>query len=80
MDDVWLHALEQVGEAEGVPETGQISDYVTEQWMERERLQWNHYHTQGPRTTHHLEGCHSKLKKLVRHAHPNIYDLITFLQ
>ncbi|VDI03735.1 Hypothetical predicted protein [Mytilus galloprovincialis] len=41
---------------------------------------WNHYLTQGPRTTNHLEGWHSKLKKHVTHAHPNIFELIKLLK
>ena len=41
---------------------------------------WNHYATEGPRTTNHLEGWHSKLKKLVKAAHPNIFSMISVLR
>ena len=58
-----------------------FKDYVTEYWVEgQERDQWNHFTNEGPRTNNHLEGWHSKLKKLVRHAHPNIYQLIELLK
>ncbi|XP_021370157.1 uncharacterized protein LOC110461150 [Mizuhopecten yessoensis] len=51
-------------------------EYVTEQWVEGDRPTWNHFSIEGPRTTHHLEAWHGKLKKRVLHAHPNIYTII----
>lgn len=34
----------------------------------------------GPRTTNHIEGWHSLLKKCCTHSHPNIFISITLLQ
>jgi hypothetical protein len=36
--------------------------------------------TEGPHTTNHLEGWLNKIKKKVRHVHPNIYEIIDLLQ
>ena len=79
VEDVWFNALE---DAEDLPfNTTPFADYVTEYWVEgNDRHQWNHFVNEGPRTNNHLEGWHSKLKKLVNHAHPNIYQLIDLLQ
>ena len=41
---------------------------------------WNHFDTDGPRTTNHLEGWHHKLKNHVAHPHPNIFYLINLLK
>jgi len=41
---------------------------------------WHHYLTEGLRTTNHLEDWHNKIKKKVRHANPNIYEIIDLLQ
>ena len=51
---------------------------MREFWVEGHRFLWNHYQTEGPRTTNYLEGWH-KIKKKV-HAHPNIYQIIALLQ
>jgi hypothetical protein len=42
---------------------------VTELWVEGQRFLWNHYQTEGPHTTNHLEGWDNKIKKKVHHAH-----------
>jgi hypothetical protein len=45
-----------------------FTDYVTELWVEGHRFLWNHYQTEGPHTTNHLEGWDNKIKKKVHHA------------
>ena len=40
-----------------------FTDYVTSYWVESNRQLWNHYLTDDPRTTNHLKGWHSQLKK-----------------
>lgn len=46
------------------PNILKFCDYVTEQRVESEgREVWNHFDTEGCRTTNHLEGWHGKLKK-----------------
>jgi hypothetical protein len=53
---------------------------VTEYWVESHQHIWNHFDTDGPRTTNHLEGWHHKLKNHVAHPHPNIFYLINLLK
>ncbi|VDI81545.1 Hypothetical predicted protein [Mytilus galloprovincialis] len=48
--------------------------------VEHGMLLKNNYLTQGPRTTNHLEGWHSKPKKHITHAHPNIFEIIKLLK
>ena len=76
IDDVWYQALEDRDDADITDLTQRFTDYVTEQWVEGDRLVWNHFGNQGPRTTNNLEGWHSKLKRIVQHAHPNIFTTI----
>jgi hypothetical protein len=80
VEDVWLFALEQNDELS--PAIVKFKDYVTETWVEghRGRRMWNHYDTEGPRTTNNVEGWHSKLKKLCQHAHPNVFVMVKLLQ
>jgi len=80
VEDVWFNALEDIGVSDVNINTDEFTDYITEFWVERNRHLWNHYETDGPRTTNHLEGWHLKLKNQVHHSHPNIYKLITILQ
>jgi hypothetical protein len=49
---------------------------IITQWIERDHTVWNHFNTEGPRTTNHIEACHGKVKKKVQHCHPNIYTII----
>ena len=80
IEDVWLHTLEDIDNADTNINTVSFTDYVTEQWVENNRDLWNHHNTEGPRTTNHLEGWHHKLKSHVQHPHPNIYNLIKLIQ
>ena len=70
--DVWLNALEDLEQSNPTTDPTSFTDYVTTYWLETRRHLWNHYLIQGPRTTNHLEGWHSKIKKQIQHAHPNI--------
>ncbi|KAJ8299236.1 LOW QUALITY PROTEIN: hypothetical protein KUTeg_023296 [Tegillarca granosa] len=79
VEDVWLNALESINEADIDINTTPFCDYVTEYWVENNRDIWNHFENEGPRTTNHLEGWHNKLKKQVRCAHPNIFNLLKLL-
>ena len=79
-EDVCLNPLEDIGDADNLPDTTSFTDYVTELWVEGQRFLWNHYQTEGPHTTNHLEGWDNKIKKKVHHAHPNIYLIIEVLQ
>jgi len=50
--------------------------HIQEQWIEGDRLVWNHFGTEGPRTTNNIEAMHGKLKRNVQHTHPNIFTTI----
>ncbi|KAK3082671.1 hypothetical protein FSP39_002261 [Pinctada imbricata] len=80
IEDVWFQALEDRDEANITDLTDPFTDYVFDQWIEGDRLLWNHFGTQGPRTTNNMEGWHSKLKKMVQHANPNIYTAIQMIK
>ena len=80
IEDYWFNALEDIDDANTNIATLGYTDYVTSYWVEDNRNLWNHYATEGPRTTNHLEGCHGKLKQLVKAPHPNIYSIIQLLK
>ena len=42
--------------------------------------QWNYYDYHGPRTNNHVEGWHSRLKKIVGKPHPNIFEIIDVMR
>ena len=72
---VCFQALEDRDNADITQLTQPFTDYVTDKWVEGDRSLWNHYGTEGPRTTNSIEGWHRKLKKMTQHAHPNIHSL-----
>jgi hypothetical protein len=74
-EDVWLQDLEDQENTDITRLTQSFTDNVTDQWVEGDRSLWNHYGTEGPRTTNSIEGWHRKLKKMTQHAHPNIHSL-----
>ncbi|XP_033753121.1 LOW QUALITY PROTEIN: uncharacterized protein LOC117336618 [Pecten maximus] len=79
VDDVWFSALDDNEDISG--ETTRLKDYVTEIWIEGQHIAfWNHYDNDGPRTTNHVEGWHSKVNKLCQHAHPNIFVAVQLLK
>ena len=73
-------ALEDLEDDDTNTPTLAFTDYITSYWVESNRHIWNHYQTDGPRTTNHLEGWHSKLKKHLQHPHPSIFNLIKLLK
>ncbi|CAC5420063.1 unnamed protein product [Mytilus coruscus] len=80
VEDVWLNALTNIDQVDTNNNYTSFTDYVTTYWVEQNRHLWNHYKTQGPRTTTYLDGWHSKLKKLVHYPHPNNFKLIKLLK
>ncbi|XP_046578263.1 uncharacterized protein LOC124285967 [Haliotis rubra] len=64
------------------PRCLRLADYVTTQWVEGHIPQtaWNHYQNTGPRTNNHLEGWHGRLKKIISKAHPNVFEMLSFLR
>jgi len=69
VQDIWFNALEDINLADTNINTESFTDYVTEYWVESNQHFWNHFNTDGPRTTNHLEGWHHKLKNHVAHPH-----------
>eukprot|EP00105_Crassostrea_gigas_P023383 XP_011443190.1 PREDICTED: uncharacterized protein LOC105339364 [Crassostrea gigas] len=76
IEDVWFQAPEDCDEADLTEVTETFTDYVIEQWVNGDRLIWNHFGTNGPRTNNNLEAWHGKLRRMALHAHPNIYTVI----
>ena len=77
---VRLEALTDLEDVQLPVDVGPFTDYITEQLVETDKDTWNHFINEGPWTTSHLEGWHSKLKNFVQHSHANIYRIITILQ
>ena len=77
IEDVWFNALNDLEDIDTPANTTTFTDYVTIQWIDGDWQVWNHFNTDRPRTTNHIEGWHNKLKKKVSHAHPNIFTLIS---
>lgn len=79
IDDVWLEAMAHSPDTESAR---LFADYMVETWLEGlfSRTSWNHFDTDGHRTTNHLEGWHHKLNRLTMKAHPNVFELIAVLQ
>ena len=80
VEDVWFNALDDLEDADLPVNITPFADYVTAQWVEGDRVLWNHYDTDGPRTTNNLEGWHGRLERKVDHAHPNIFNIIDIFQ
>lgn len=55
-EDVWFRALKN-NVADLTDPTKIFRDYVTEQWVNGDRLLWNHFDIGGPRTNNTLKEC-----------------------
>ena len=55
-----------------------FKDYLESTWMRGHYpcIMWNFFSYDGPRTNNRLEGWHSRLKRIVKKPHPNIYEII----
>ena len=42
--------------------------------------QWNYYNYNGPRTNNHVEGWHSRSKRIVGKPHPNIFEIVDVIK
>lgn len=78
VEDVWFNALEDIDDDRAA--VTRFCDYVTETWVETDRTESNHFDNTGARTTNHVEGWHSKMNKICKRSHPNIYVLVQMLQ
>ncbi|RNA32908.1 Ragulator complex LAMTOR3, partial [Brachionus plicatilis] len=58
----------------------QLLDYFEKQWIKKISPKvWNHFDS-VTRTNNKVEGYHSAINKLVRVAHPNLFDIIDFIK
>ena len=82
VDDAWLviHS-----EAPQVPGMEGLIEYFVTTWLDAgvciyDISIWNLYGVPGDRTNNKIEGWHSGLKKLVKKAHPNLYEFVEYLK
>ncbi|KAK3088597.1 hypothetical protein FSP39_021128, partial [Pinctada imbricata] len=79
VEDVWFNALEEIEDHH--LDVTRFADYVTDYWIENHQpAEWNHFNTEGPRTTNNIEGWHSRINKKLTHGHPNIFTVVDLLQ
>ena len=60
-------------EAPQIPHVDSLVEYFDSTWVINK---WNYFDFDGPRTNNHVEGWHSRLKKVVGKPHPNTFELI----
>ena len=63
-------------EAPPLPRVEEFITYYEETWLVGNyRLPlWNVFQSSSVRTNNHIEGWHYRLKKVVRKAHPNVFN------
>ena len=67
------------------PSVAGIDDFITyfqDTWMSGHYppVTWNVHDLSSYRTNNHIEGWHSKLKKVVGKAHPNVFEIVRVFQ
>ncbi len=69
-------------EAPQIPQVDRLVDYFDRTWVNGQFHfhQWNYFDIAGPHTSNHVEGWHSRLKKVVGKPHPNIYESIDVIK
>ena len=69
-------------EAPQIPNVDSLVEYFDSTWVngQFQFQQWNYFDFDGPRTHNHVEGWHSRLKKVVGKPHPNIFELIEVIK
>jgi hypothetical protein len=82
LDGVWAQIT--LG-APNIPAAAEMHNYVNTTWMDVgarfSRNIWNHFdRLDQSRTNNAMEGWHSKINKYVGKAHPNIFELLSFLK
>jgi hypothetical protein len=80
----WIRIVERAP-IEQHPAAQVLCDYMSNFWINDNSATfaipvWNHFATDGPRTTNHIEGWHKKLNGLVGHPHPNVFRIIGVFQ
>lgn len=82
IEDAWLIIH---GDAPRVSGIDDLIEYFVSTWLDPDTSLfdvsiWNIYGLQGDRTNNKLEGWHSGLKKLIKKAHPNLYEFVEFIK
>ena len=85
VEDFWLEQVIGNMPAEAWPASQQLVDYVTNFWIDDATATfhipvWNHFATQGSRTTNHLEAWHKTLNDYHNTHSPNIFASIVALK
>ena len=64
-----------------IPRVDELIDYFTATWMNRNfpPIHWNYFNQHQPRTNNHVEGWHSRMKKVICKPHPNIFAWIKYM-
>ena len=77
---VWL-AIQQSA-LTAIPRVDELIEYFTDTWLNGnfQQSQWNYFNQHLPRTNNHVEGWHSRIKKIISKPHPNIYSWVEFSQ
>lgn len=75
----WL-AIQQ--SAPNIPRVDELIDYFTATWINGNfpPIHWNYFNQHQPRTNNHVEGWHSRMKKVISRPHPNIFSWIEYIQ
>ena len=65
-----------------IPRVDELIEYFTDTWLNGNfpQSQWNYFNQHLPRTNNHVEGWHSRIKKIISTPHPNIYSWVEFIQ
>ena len=71
----WL-AIQQ--NAPNIPRVDELIDYFSATWINGNfpPIHWNYFNQHQPRTNNHVEGWHSRMKKVISKPHPNIFVYI----
>ena len=71
----WQAIKAEAPEHDGITE---FAAYLERTWLvgNYPPVLWNVYETQQTRTNNRLEGWHSKMKKVVGKAHPNVFEIV----
>ena len=75
----WL-AIQQ--SAPNIPRVDELIDYFSATWINGNfpPIHWNYFNQHQPRTNNHVEGWHSRMKKVISKPHPNIFAWIDYIQ
>ncbi|KAG8198782.1 hypothetical protein JTE90_007092 [Oedothorax gibbosus] len=82
IEDTWMDIH---GDAPPMPGMQQLIEYFVSTWLDPDTSLfdiniWNIYGVEGDRTNNRLEGWHSGLKRLIKKAHPNLFEFVDYIK